>query len=147
MDAGTWFKIVTGLIGGIGLFLYGMKLMSDGLQKTAGDRLKLILEKLTSNRFIGTFVGMTVTVLIQSSTATTVMVVGFVNAGMMNLTQALSVVLGANIGTTVTAQIIAFKITAFAGLMVGIGAIMLLFIRKTSVQYIGQIFLGFGSCP
>ncbi|MDR2884470.1 MAG: Na/Pi cotransporter family protein [Deferribacteraceae bacterium] len=144
MDAKVWFTIITGLIGGLGLFLYGMKLMSGGLQKTAGDKLKALLEKLTSNRFIGAGVGVLVTVLIQSSSATTVMVVGFVNAGLMNLTQALSVVLGANIGTTITAQIIAFKVSALALPAIGIGALLLLFVKNSKVNYIAEIILGFG---
>lgn len=137
-------NVLFGLIGGLGLFLYGMKLMSDGLQKTSGKGLKKILEKLTSNRIIGTAVGAVVTSIIQSSSATTVMVVGFVNAGLMSLTQALSVILGANVGTTITAQIIAFKISAIALPAIGVGAIIILFINKSTVKYIGEIILGFG---
>ncbi len=136
--------VIFGLIGGLGLFLYGMKLMSDGLQKTSGKGLKKILEKLTSNRIIGTAVGAVVTSIIQSSSATTVMVVGFVNAGLMSLTQALSVILGANVGTTITAQIIAFKISKMALPAIGIGAIIVLFINRATVKYIGEIILGFG---
>jgi phosphate:Na+ symporter len=139
-----WVVIISGLIGGLGLFLYGMKLMSEGLQKAVGESLKRILEKLTSNRFIGAGVGTIVTMLIQSSSATTVMIVGFVNAGLLSLTQALSVILGANIGTTITAQIIAFNLTAAALPAVGIGAGMVLFAKSTKVKYIGEIVLGFG---
>ncbi|MCD6152009.1 MAG: Na/Pi symporter, partial [Deltaproteobacteria bacterium] len=103
-------SMIFSFMGGLGLFLYGMKIMSEGLQKAAGDRLRKLLEKLTSNRFIAFLVGMGITAVIQSSSATTVMVVGFVNAGLMNLLQAIGVILGANIGTTVTAQMIAFKV-------------------------------------
>ena len=144
MTTSQIIALLFGLIGGLGLFLYGMKLMSDGLQKTSGDGLKKILEKLTSNRIIGTAVGAVVTSIIQSSSATTVMVVGFVNAGLMSLTQALSVILGANVGTTITAQIIAFKISAVALPAIGIGAVIVLFIKKPTVRYIGEIILGFG---
>ncbi|PIE48200.1 MAG: Na/Pi cotransporter [Gammaproteobacteria bacterium] len=135
---------IYGLTGGLGLFLYGMKLMSDGLQKSAGDSLRHILEKLTSNRILGAFVGITITAVIQSSSATTVMVVGFVNAGLLKLTQALSVVLGANIGTTVTAQIIAFKITKLALPAIGVGAFMKLFMKHPRVRYYGEVLIGFG---
>ncbi|MCB9481017.1 MAG: Na/Pi cotransporter family protein [Desulfobacteraceae bacterium] len=133
-----------GVIGGLGLFLYGMKLMSDGLQKSAGDGLRKILEKLTSNRFIGAFVGIVITSIIQSSSATTVMVVGFVNAGLLKLTQALSVVLGANIGTTITGQIIAFKITDFALPAIGIGVFMRIFLKHPRIHYYGEVLIGFG---
>lgn len=144
MTTSQVFTVIFGVIGGLGLFLYGMKLMSEGLQKTSGNGLKKILEKLTSNRIIGTAVGAVVTSIIQSSSATTVMVVGFVNAGLMSLTQALSVILGANIGTTITAQIIAFKVSAISLPAIGIGAIIVLFINKPTVKYIGEIILGFG---
>jgi len=137
-------KLIYALIGGLGMFIYGMKLMSDGLQKSAGNSLKMILEKLTSNRVIGMFVGLLVTAIIQSSSATTVMVVGFVNAGLMNLMQALSVVLGANIGTTITAQIIAFKISHLALPAIGIGVVMRLFIKGKNTHNYGEILLGFG---
>ncbi len=104
-------NLIFGFIGGLGLFLFGMKIMSEGLQKVAGDRMRQILAALTNNRIIGTLVGLSVTAIIQSSSATTVMVVGFVNAGLMSLVQSIGVVLGANIGTTVTAQLIAFNIS------------------------------------
>ena len=120
-------KLIFGLVGGLGLFLFGMKIMSEGLQKVAGDRMRKILGALTNNRFIGTLVGLAVTAIIQSSSATTVMVVGFVNAGLMSLVQSIGVVLGANIGTTVTAQLIAFKITKFALPAIGVGAGLKLF--------------------
>jgi phosphate:Na+ symporter len=140
----NWGAILFGFIGGLGLFLYGMKLMSEGLQKTAGSSLKNIIEKFTSNRFIGVIVGTVVTVIIQSSSATTVMVVSFVNAGLMNLFQALSIVLGANIGTTITAQLIAFKITKFALPAIGMGVAMALFSKDAKKRYYGEIILGFG---
>ena len=136
--------VIMTLIGGLGLFLVGMQFMSEGLQKSSGNSLKKILEKLTSNRVIGTGVGAAVTAIIQSSSATTVMVVGFVNAGLISLTQALSVILGANIGTTITGQIIAFKVSAIALPAVGIGAILYIFFKKPILQYSGQIILGFG---
>ena len=137
-------SVIFQLIGGLGLFLLGMQLMSEGLQKSSGESLKKILEKLTTNRLIGTGVGAVVTAIIQSSSATTVMVVGFVNAGLMNLTQALSVILGANIGTTITGQIISFKISGIALPCIGFGAILYIFFRKPVLQYIGQIIMGFG---
>ena len=120
-------SVIFQLFGGLGLFLLGMQFMSEGLQKSSGDSLKKILEKLTTNRLIGTGVGAIVTAIIQSSSATTVMVVGFVNAGLMNLTQALSVILGANIGTTITGQIISFKISGVALPCIGLGAILYIF--------------------
>ena len=97
------------MFGGLGLFIYGMRIMGEGLEGAAGDRLKSLLELLTRNRFLGVIVGALVTAIIQSSSATTVMVVGLVNAGIMDLSQAIGVIMGANIGTTVTAQLIAFK--------------------------------------
>jgi len=137
-------KLLFGLFGGLGLFLYGMKILSDGLQKIAGDRMRKILGALTNNRLIGALVGIAVTVIIQSSTATTVMVVGFVNAGLMSLMQAIGVVLGANIGTTVTAQLIAFNISKYALPAIGLGAAMKLFSKRKKYIYIGEIILGFG---
>lgn len=132
------------LLGGLGLFVYGMNLMGDGLQKAAGDKLKRILEVLTTNRFLGVAVGTVVTMIIQSSSATTVMVVGFVNAGLMNLAQAAGVIMGANIGTTITAQLLAFKLTDIAPLILGIGAVMTLFSKKKKTKEFGEIVLGFG---
>jgi len=132
------------MAGGLGLFLFGMKLMSEGLQKAAGQSLKIILEKLTTNRLIGTLVGVVVTAIIQSSSATTVMVVGFVNAGLMNLAQALSVVLGANVGTTVTAQLIAFKIGALALPAIGVGVFLKMFTKNQKYKYFSDVLIGFG---
>jgi phosphate:Na+ symporter len=137
-------SVLFGLMGGLGLFLFGMKIMSEGLQKVAGDRMRQILAALTTNRFIGTLVGIAVTAVVQSSSATTVMVVGFVNAGLMSLVQSIGVILGANIGTTVTAQLIAFNITKYALPAIGIGAALKLFARSKKWVYIGEILLGFG---
>ena len=131
-------------MGGLGLFLYGMKIMSEGLQKAAGDRLRKILEKLTSNRFMALLVGVGITAVIQSSSATTVMLVGFVNAGLMNLVQAIGVILGANIGTTVTAQMIAFKVQHYALPAIGLGVGLRLFATSRRWQYYGEILIGFG---
>ena len=103
----TIMTIIT-LMGGLGLFIYGMKLMGDGLENAAGEGLKKILEKVTSNPIVAVLVGAAVTAVVQSSSATTVMVVGFVNAGLMNLSQAVGIIMGANIGTTITAQLVAF---------------------------------------
>ncbi|MFV0361916.1 MAG: Na/Pi cotransporter family protein [Suipraeoptans sp.] len=136
--------IVIMLLGGLGLFLFGIKLMSDGLEKAAGARMRKILEFFTSNRFKGMLVGIVVTAIIQSSSATTVMVVSFVNSGLMNLMQAAGVILGANIGTTVTGQLIAFNLSDIAPLVVFAGAMMMLFAKKINVSRAGEIVLGFG---
>ena len=124
------FEIVTGIFGGLGLFLYGMKLMSDGLENVAGEKLKGILEKITSNKVIGVLVGTIVTAIIQSSSATTVMVVSFVNAGLMTLTQATGVILGSNIGTTITAQMVSFNLEVIAPIFIGVGAIVMMSAKK-----------------
>lgn len=137
-------KLIFGLMGGLGLFLFGMKIMSEGLQKIAGSRMRKILSALTSNRLVGTLVGIAVTAMIQSSSATTVMVVGFVNAGLMSLVQSIGIILGANIGTTVTAQLIAFKITKYALPAIGIGAGFKLFTKNKKWSYVGEVLLGFG---
>jgi phosphate:Na+ symporter len=137
--------LIFGVLGGLGLFIFGMRTMSEGLQKIAGERLRRILAALTNNRIVGTLVGIGVTALIQSSSATTVMVVGFVNAGLMSLVQSIGVILGANIGTTITAQLIAFKITHFALPAIGIGAGLKIFSRKNrKLMYTGEVILGFG---
>ncbi|MFV3013211.1 Na/Pi cotransporter family protein [Clostridium botulinum] len=138
------FAMLTGLIGGLGLFIYGMNLMGDGLQNIAGERVKVFFEKVTSNPVKGVLTGLVVTGVIQSSSATTVMVVGFVNAGLMNLTQAAGVIMGANIGTTVTGQLVAFNVTAGAPLFVGVGTAIVLFAKKKKTKEIGNIILGFG---
>ncbi|EPY2305261.1 Na/Pi cotransporter family protein [Clostridium sporogenes] len=138
------FAMLTGLIGGLGLFIYGMNLMGDGLQNVAGERVKVFFEKVTSNPVKGVLTGVIVTGVIQSSSATTVMVVGFVNAGLMTLTQAAGVIMGANIGTTVTGQLVAFNVTAGAPLFVGVGTAIVLFAKKKKTKEIGNIILGFG---
>jgi len=140
----SMFLIVTGLLGGLGMFLYGMEMMSDGMKMTAGDSMRAILEKLTSNRFIAVFIGAFVTMVIQSSSATTVMLVSFVNSGLLNFAQALGVVLGSNIGSTVTAQIVAFKVTDYALLLIAAGSVMSLFAKKDTVKHLGFVILGFG---
>lgn len=144
METKIILAMLVQLFGGLGLFLYGMKMMGDGLENAAGDRLKTILEKVTTNPVIGILVGAAVTTVIQSSSATTVMVVGFVNAGLMNLFQATGIIMGANIGTTITAQLIAFKLTAIAPIFVGIGAIIVMFSKGKRNREIGNIILGFG---
>lgn len=132
------------LMGGLGLFLYGMKLMGDGLENAAGEGLKKILEKVTSNPIVAVLVGAAVTAVIQSSSATTVMVVGFVNAGLMNLAQAAGIIMGANIGTTITAQLVAFKLDDVAPIFVFIGATMVMVAKVKKRREIGNIILGFG---
>ena len=132
------------LAGGLGLFLFGMKLMGDGLEMAAGSKLRGMIERLTKNKYMGALVGLVVTAVIQSSSATTVMVVGFVNAGLMNLAQAVGVIMGANIGTTVTGVMIAINLTAIAPIAVLIGVGMISFIKRNSVKHIGQIIAGFG---
>ncbi|NLW16934.1 MAG: Na/Pi cotransporter family protein [Firmicutes bacterium] len=140
----AYLPLIFGTIGGLGLFLYGMQLMADGLQKIAGDRLRRILEILTSTPIIGVLVGAFVTMLIQSSSATTVMVVGFVNAGLLTLKQAVSLIMGANIGTTVTAFMVSLKLTDLALPAVGIGFLISLLSKKKSTRYMGEAILGFG---
>ncbi len=138
-------------IGGLGMFLYGMHVMAEGLQKTAGDKMKKLLGILTNNRFLAVLVGAGVTAIIQSSSATTVMVVGFVNAGLLNLTQAVGVIMGANIGTTVTSWIVSmsewgafFKPEFLAPLIIGIGAFVMLFSKDEKKTEVSQIAIGFG---
>lgn len=132
------------LFGGLGFFLFGMKLMSEGLEKAAGAKMRGILEFFTKNRFVGMMVGIVFTAIIQSSNATTVMVVSFVDSGLMNLMQASGVILGANIGTTVTGQLIAFDLSDIAPLVVIIGVVMVMFCKKQNVKKIGEVVLGFG---
>lgn len=132
------------LLGGVGLFLYGMTIMSAGLRNACGEKLKTILEYATKNKLISVMVGIAVTMLIQSSSATDVMVIGFVNSGLLNLSQAIGVIMGANIGTTVTAQITAFNISAYAPVILFVGAVMYLFIGKPILKHIGCVIMGFG---
>ena len=133
-----------GLFGGLGLFLYGMKMMGDGLANTSGEKLKKIFEKITSNPIKGVATGAAITAVIQSSSATTVMVVGFVNAGLMNLYQAAAVIMGANIGTTVTAQLIAFKLDNIIPIFLGVGSLTIIFSKGKKGREIGNIILGLG---
>jgi len=135
---------VLGLTGGLGLFLYGMFLMSDSLEKAAGPKLRNILEYLTKNRLMGILVGTGFTAVIQSSSATTVMVVSFVNARLMTLAQAAGVIMGANIGTTITSQLVSFNLTEVAPVFVIIGVIMALFFSNQNIKKIGLVLLGFG---
>ena len=138
------FAVISGLIGGLGMFLYGMKLMGDGLENAAGEGLKSILEKLTSNKYIGVLIGALVTAIIQSSSGTTVMIVSFVNAGLMNLSQAMGVIMGANIGTTITAQMVSLDLSKIAPIIIGIGAVALLVAKKKKVRDLASIAVGFG---
>ena len=131
VDMKAFFNIA----GGVALFLYGIKLMSEALQFIAGDRMRKLIGTLTKTPLRGIFVGILVTVLIQSSTGTTVMTVSFVNSGMLNLMQAIGIIMGANIGTTVTAQIIAFKIEAFALPLVAIGVVLSMCTKKKQIAY------------
>lgn len=132
------------LFGGLGLFLYGMNVMSEGLETAAGDSMKRIVEKLTTNRILAVIVGAIVTVLVQSSSATTVMVVGFVNAGVMNLVQAVGVIMGANIGTTITAQLVAFKLTDIAPIAIALGVVLRMTAKKSQTKNIANVLIGFG---
>ncbi len=136
--------IVIQLLGGLGLFVFGMNLMSRGIEKVAGNKLRGILEAFTKNKFLGLIVGLFFTAVIQSSSAATVMVVGFVNSGLMTLGEACGVILGANIGTTVTAMLVAFRLSTVAPLFVFAGMFMLNFIRKPTIKKSGEIVLGFG---
>ena len=137
-------NIIISLMGGLGLFLYGMNLMGEGLQKSAGTKLKKIIKLLTSNLFMGVLVGTGVTAVIQSSSATTVMVVGFVNAGIMTLKQAIGVIMGANIGTTVTAQLVSFNLEGIAPIALGIGILFYLFTSNQKTKHLSEILIGFG---
>lgn len=151
MNDVNWLNIALNFLGGFGLFLFGMEYMGEGLQKAAGSKMKNLLGALTSNPFLGVLVGALVTALIQSSSATTVMVVGFVNAGLMSLTQAVGVIMGANIGTTVTAWIVSLgewttflKPSVLAPIFIVVGVVMISFGKKQQIKHIGQILFGFG---
>ena len=139
-----WNFLIMGLLGGLSLFLYGIAKMSEGMKKTAGDRMRNILAALTSNRVIGMTVGAFVTMIIQSSSATTVMLVSFVQAELMTYVSAISIILGANIGTTITAQLVAFKLTDYALLLITIGFVMTMFSENDTIKHIGEAILGFG---
>ena len=135
---------IISLMGGLGAFLFGMKYMGDGLEMAAGSRMKDLLEKLTRNRFLGFLLGTFVTVVIQSSSATTVMVMGFINAGIMDLAQATGVIFGANIGTTITSVLIALDVSGIAPFCIFLGSFLMLYSKKKQTKYIGQVILGFG---
>ena len=135
---------ILGLLGGLALFLHGMQMMSSGLEAAAGNRMKGILEKLTANRLLGILVGAVITAVIQSSSATTVMVVGFVNSGMMTLRQAVWIIMGANIGTTITGQLIALDVGVLAPLFAFIGVAMMVFLKKPQSHHFGSIIGGLG---
>ncbi|MDD5347423.1 MAG: Na/Pi cotransporter family protein, partial [Candidatus Omnitrophica bacterium] len=137
-------EIIFGAVGGLGLFIYGIAEMSEGLHKISGDRMRRILHGLTGSPLRGVLVGTGITSVIQSSSATTVMVVGFVNAGLMSIVQALGVIFGANIGTTVTGQLIAFKLTDYALPIIGVGMLILLLAKRKTHKYIGEFLMGFG---
>lgn len=137
-------NLILGLLGGLALFLYGMQMMSNGLEAAAGNRMKKILEKLTSNRILGVLVGAGITAVIQSSSATTVMVVGFVNSGLMTLRQAVWIIMGANIGTTITGQLIALDVGAIAPLFAFLGVAMVVFSKKDKLHHYGLIIAGLG---
>ncbi|MFQ6860472.1 MAG: Na/Pi cotransporter family protein [Beduini sp.] len=132
------------MLGGLGLFLYGMHMMSNGLENVAGNSLKKILEKITSNRIVGVLIGAGITAVIQSSSATTVMVVGFVNSGLMKLSQAVWIIMGANVGTTITGQLIALNVKDFAPILIFAGVFLIQFIRNKKVGYVGEIVAGLG---
>lgn len=132
------------LLGGLALFLYGMQMMSNGLEAAAGNKMKVILERLTANRFLGVLVGALITAIIQSSSATTVMVVGFVNSGMMTLNQAIWIIMGANIGTTITGQLIALDVGEVAPLIAFLGVAAVVFIKNEKVKHVGEIMAGLG---
>jgi len=139
-----WQDLLFTFIGGLGIFLFGITYMSDGLQKAAGERLRSVLEKMTTNPVMGVIAGALVTGIIQSSSGTTVMAVSFVNAGLMTLRQAIGVIMGANIGTTVTAFLIGFNISKYSLPIIGVGMIFLFFTKKKQLNYLGQIIFGFG---
>jgi phosphate:Na+ symporter len=144
METFSWFFLCVGMLGGLSLFLYGMEKMSTGLKRTAGNRMRSILAALTRNRVLAMFVGAFVTMVIQSSSATTVMLVSFVQAGLMTFAQSMGVILGADIGTTITAQLIAFKLTDYALLMIAIGFSLHMFGKSRTTKNIGDVILGFG---
>nr|WP_302598234.1 Na/Pi cotransporter family protein [uncultured Cellulosilyticum sp.] len=152
MNEINWLNVALSFLGGFGLFLFGMEYMGEGLQKAAGSKMKNLLGVLTNNRFLGVLVGAGVTALIQSSSATTVMVVGFVNAGLMSLKQAVGVIMGANVGTTVTAWIVSLgewtsflKPSVLAPICIIIGVVLTMFAKKQHTKHVGQILFGFGA--
>ncbi len=137
-------EIILSMAGGLGLFLFGMRVMSESIEKVAGAKLRQILEQLTTNRFTGILVGVIFTAIIQSSSACTVMVVSFVNSGLMNLYQAAGVIFGANIGTTVTSLLVSFKLEKIAPVILLVGVIVVMFCKKQKITKFGEIIVGFG---
>ncbi len=137
-------EILVQIVTGLALFLYGMNVMGDGLQKSAGDKMKSIIEALTRNRLMAVFIGMVVTAIIQSSSATTVMVVGLVNAGIMNLTQSVGIIMGADIGTTITAQLVSINLTALAPFSIALGVVINLSTKNSNIKKYSEILIGFG---
>ena len=143
--ASYWlFFMLIGVVGGLVFFLYGMNIMSSGLQKTAGDKMRTILSSLTRNNVIGVAIGTLVTAIIQSSSATSVMLVSFVHSGLMRFKQTLSILLGATIGSTITVQLISFKLTDYSLLFVAIGGALYMFSKKKSLRFVGESLFGFG---
>lgn len=140
----SWITLTIGLFGGLALFLYGLEQLSEGLKKAAGDALRVMLAKLTTNRIMGAVTGAVVTGILNSSSVTTVLVVGFVTAGVMNLQQSVGVIMGANIGSTVTAQILAFNISKYALLPIAVGFFMLFISKKDHIRHYGMMFMGLG---
>ena len=138
-------ELILNLLGGLGLFLFGMNFMSQGLQKAAGARLRSILEAMTKNKIVAVLFGALFTAIIQSSGATTVMVVSFVNAEIMTLAQSVGIIFGANIGTTITSQLVAFNLTGVAPFILFVGAVFIMFGKKPMVKKIGEVILGFGA--
>ena len=139
-----WFYLVMALFGGLAMFLYGMEQMSDGLQSAAGDKLKDVLAGLTRNRFLGAITGAFVTAVLNSSSVTTVLVVGFISAGFMTLTQSVGIIMGANIGSTFTAQIVAFNVTQYSLLLVALGFFMLFTAKTERIRHYGSMIMGLG---
>ena len=140
----NWQEIIFHFLGGLGLFLYSIKMMGDGLQQAAGDRLRYFIDKYTSNPVLGILVGIGMTALIQSSSGVTVITVGMVSAGLLTLRQAIGIVMGANIGTTVTSFIIGFKLGEYALPILFVGAVCLFFTKKRSINNIGRVLFGVG---
>ena len=137
-------EVIFGLLGGLAVFIFGMNMMSDCLQKAAGERMKSILALLTKNPILGVIAGALTTAVLQSSSATTVMAIGFVSAGLMSLPQAISIIMGANIGTTMTAQIIAFKLSDYIYIIIFIGFIISFVVKSEKARNIGQTIFAFG---
>lgn len=144
METGLIVKMVFGITGGLGIFLLGMKNMSEGMQAVAGERMRKLINAVTNNRIVACGVGIAVTSLIQSSSVTSVMVLGMVNAGLMNLTQAIGVILGADIGTTITGWILVLEVARYGMPIIGLSSFFFLFSKRDSVRYTAMLILGLG---